>query len=86
MIKILQITSWVLSLTIVGLTLGFVNKAQQKLTFTQPQVTIDNQIENKFVNEKEIIEQIINRRDTGALILNNYDIKKLEEKQSNTPF
>ena len=80
--KILQISLWIISITGIVVLLGFVNKAREEQTFTKPVVKIDYETDNRFVNEEDILSQILGVEDTGKLKLNKFDVLTLEEKLS----
>jgi cell division protein FtsQ len=81
--KILQISIWVVVLTAIIIALGFVNKSQEQTIFTKPIINIDYETENRFVNDNDILSQIIHEEDTGVLLLNQFDVTKLEKKLIN---
>ncbi len=78
--KFIQISIWVIVIAGIIVLLGFVNKAQQKLVFEKPLVKIDYETENRFVDEQDILSQILHRADTGKLVLNRFNVTQLEEK------
>ena len=81
--KILQISIWVVVLALIITTLGFVNVFQKQTVFTQPIINIDYDTENRFINEDDILSQIMNSGDTGILALDNFKVNYLEEKLNN---
>lgn len=78
--KIFQISLWVIVLAGVAIILGFVNKSQQQILFSKPVITIDYETENRFINEEDVLSQIMNKNDTGTLLLNQFDVTAIEEK------
>ena len=81
--KIVQISIWVIVLAGVIVTLGFVSISQKESVFTKPTVNIDYETENRFINENDILAQILNVEDTGVLLLSQFSVTELEEKLSN---
>ena len=81
--KILQISIWVIALAAIIVTLGFVNISSEQTLFSQPIINIDYETENRFINESDILSQILNKEDTGTLLLNHFDVNYLEKKLDN---
>jgi cell division protein FtsQ len=81
--KILQIALWILSIGLIIATLGFVNKSQQKLILKKPVINIDYETENRFVDEGDILAQVVNEEDANNLQLSRFNVKELEEKLAN---
>lgn len=78
--KIIQISIWVIVIAGIIVLLSFVNKSQQQMVFDKPIVKIDYETENRFVDEEDVLSQILHRADTGKLTLNRFDVTVLEEK------
>ncbi len=80
--KILSISLW--SLTIIGIIvlLSFVNKTRQQQTFKAPIVKIDYETENRFVDEADVLKDVLNANDTGILYLDSFNVTDLERKLS----
>ena len=72
MSKILNISIWIITLSVIVSILGFVNVSKKQLTFVKPQVSIDYDTENRFIDEGDIIHQVLNKNDTGTLLLTNF--------------
>ena len=81
--KILQISLWVVALVAIIITLGFVNISREQTIFSKPIINIDYETENRFINENDILSQILNKEDTGTLLLNHFNVTKIEEKLDN---
>ncbi len=81
--KIVQILLWVIVVAAILAALGFVNKSHDEQTFVKPVVNIDYETENRFVDEQDILIQVLGADDTGELLLNQFDVNILEEKLSN---
>lgn len=81
--KILQISIWVAVLVAIIVTLGFVNVSREQTAFSQPIINIDYETENRFIDENDILLQILNKEDTGALLMNHFSVTNLEEKLIN---
>lgn len=84
--KALQISIWIAALVAIVITLGFVNISREQTTFSQPIINIDYETENRFINENDILSQILNKKDTGTLLLNHFSVTDLEEKLGNNYF
>lgn len=80
--KVLQITLWLVVITGVVIALGFVNKSSEKQTFLTPLIYIDYETENRFVDEQDILNQVVNLEDSIHL-LTRFNVNELEEKLSN---
>ena len=80
--KILQISLWAITIVGIFVLLSFVNKAREQQTFQKPHVIIDYETENRFVDEQDILSQILTAEDTTDLLLKNYNVLELEEKLS----
>jgi len=81
--KILQISIWIIALAVIIVTLGFVNISSEQTLFSQPIINIDYETENRFINESDIISQIMDVEDKGTLLLNQFDVNYLERKLDN---
>ncbi|MCB0401598.1 MAG: FtsQ-type POTRA domain-containing protein [Flavobacteriales bacterium] len=81
--KFLQIATWIILIAGVIAALGFVNKKHTMQTFTTPEVDIDYETENRFVDEQDILRQVLGKADTGVLLLSRFDVNYLEEKLGN---
>jgi cell division protein FtsQ len=81
--KIVQISIWIITIIGIIVTLGFVNVSQEQTIFSKPIINIDYETENRFINENDILSQILDKNDTGVLTLNNFSVTNLEEKLSN---
>jgi len=82
--KMLQISIWIVALLAIIITLGFVNISREQTAFSKPIINIDYETENRFIDENDILSQILNKNDTGALFLNHFSANQLEEKLSNS--
>lgn len=78
--KVLQISIWIVVLVAIVLMLGFVNISHQQTVFTKPIINIDYETENRFINNNDVLLQILTKEDTGALLLSKFNVAKLEEK------
>ena len=67
------------------IALGFVNKSQETLVVKQPIINIDYETENRFINEQDVLYQIMNPTDTTPLFIKNVDVNELERKINNNP-
>lgn len=81
--KFLQISIWITVIAGIIVLLSFVNRSQQELIFTKPVIKIDYETENRFVDEEDILQQVLHKNDTGQLLLNRFDVSKLEQKLNN---
>lgn len=80
--RFVQIALWVLTLAGVVFLLSFVSKAKEQQTFTKPIIKIDYETENRFVDEEDILSQVLGVNDTGELLLKQFNVTELEEKLS----
>ena len=78
--KIFNILSWLLVIVGVFVMLGFIHKSQDNMLMKQPIVNIDYETSNRFINEEEVLNQIINPNDSSRKLLTNYNILELEDK------
>ena len=67
--NVLRIIIWVLAIAGIGVVLGFASKSNNLLTFKKPTVSIDYETENRFVDEQDILNQVLSRGDTGMLYI-----------------
>ena len=81
--KILNISIWIITLSVIVAILGFVNVSKKQVTFVKPQVSIDYDTENRFIDEGDILSQVLNKNDTGTLLLTNFNVTQIEEKLNN---
>ncbi len=81
--KILNISIWIVVLILIITTLGFVSKSQQAASFKKPIVKIDYDTENRFIDEGDILLQVLSKNDTGSLLLNKFNVNQIEEKLNN---
>jgi len=78
--KILNISIWIVALSCIVVALAFVNVSKQKIIFEKPVVNIDYDTDNRFIDESDVLFQILNKEDTGGLVLNNFNVTELEDK------
>ena len=81
--KVLQILVWVVALTAIIVALGFVNVSREQMVFTKPIITIDYETENRFINENDVLSQILSIENSEDLYLNQFNVNHLEEKLTN---
>ena len=81
--KWLQISIWVIVIVLIIVTLGFVNKSKERIAFLNPIINIDYETENRFIDEYDISSHIMSVGDTGTLLLNQFNVTKIEEKLNN---
>jgi cell division protein FtsQ len=81
--KILNISIWVITLSLIVLALGFVNISNKELSIEKPIVNIDYDTDNRFIDESDILFQVLNKEDSGSLMLNKFNVTELEDKLSN---
>jgi len=81
--KWLQISIWTVSIMLIIVTLGFVNKSNQQKLLLKPQINIDYETEHRFISEGDVLAQIISVTDTGVLFLKDYRVSEIEEKLNN---
>jgi cell division protein FtsQ len=81
--KILNISIWIVALSLIVLVLGFVNISKEELTFEKPVVKIDYDTDHRFIDENDILFQVLNKEDSGSLMLNRFNVTELEDKLSN---
>jgi len=62
--KILNVTLWFLGASALAFTLGFVSDRQQFVKGKTPQITINQNDENSFVDEEDILKFLKDRNDT----------------------
>lgn len=78
--KFLKIAGWVIAVSGIAVALGFVNKSHNEQTFKKPIIRIDYETENRFVDEQDVMLQVLGRSDTGELLMRQFDVAHLEEK------
>jgi len=81
--KFVQISLWVVAIAAIVVTLGFVNISRKLTSFEKPTINIDYDTENRFIDQDDILSQVLDINDTGALVMNNFSVAKLEEKLTN---
>ena len=81
--KFFQISIWGVVISAIIIALGFVNKNQETLVVKQPIINIDYETENRFINEQDVLYQIMNPTDTTLLLLKNINVTALERKINN---
>ncbi len=81
--KILNISIWIVALSLIVVALGFVNVSKEAITFEKPVVNIDYDTDNRFIDETDILFQVLNKEDSGSLMLNDFNVTELEDKLSN---
>jgi len=81
--KVIQISIWAIVLVGTIIALGFVNKQQQMLVVQKPIINIDYETENRFIDEEDVLSQIINQEDSLPLIMNSINVNELEKKINN---
>ena len=83
--KILNISAWIIVVIATVFALGFVNKQQETLPIQQPIINIDYETENRFIDEQEVLDQIISKKDTFPLRMSAINVTELEKKINNNP-
>lgn len=78
--KYWQIAWWTFLVVGVAITWSFVQKAQQSLMVDAPIISIDNENENRFVDEADIMQQINFFADTLSYPMHELHILDLEKK------
>lgn len=78
--KIIQILIWTIVVVAIVVALGFVNKNQEAMLLPKPIINIDYETENRFINEEDVLVQIINENDTTPLLMNDINVNELEKK------
>jgi len=78
--KIVQISIWIVVAISVLVALGFVNKNQELMVLKKPIINIDYETENRFIDEEDVLVQIINKNDTTPLLMKDIDVTELEKK------
>jgi cell division protein FtsQ len=81
--KILNISIWSLAIIMLVVVFGFVSVAKEEITFKEPVIQIDYDTDNRFIDENDILTQVLNKEDTGVLLLDNFNVTDLENKLSN---
>jgi cell division protein FtsQ len=78
--KFLQISIWSIAIVLVVVALGFVNKSQERMELKKPIINIDYETENRFIDEQDVLAQIINQNDTIPLLMKDINVNELEKK------
>lgn len=81
--KIIHIILWFLSLSIIVVGLGFANKNQQKTKLTKPVIKIDYASENRFIDESDVLKEIVQSANDTSKLLNALDVTQIEERLKN---
>ena len=81
--KIVNISIWVTAIVMIVVVLGFVKAEKKHQTFKTPLVDIDYETDHRFIDENDVLAQVINPSDSGLLKLNRFNITDLEDKLSN---
>lgn len=81
--RILNISIWVLAVALIIATLVFVNISKKEITFEKPKVNIDYDTDNRFIDESDILFQVLNKEDSGVLLLSSFNVTELENKLAN---
>ena len=81
--RITQVILWIVIVVGILIALGFINKNQEAMKLKGlPIINIDYETENRFIDEAEVLEQIINVNDTAPLLMKDIDVTELEKKIS----
>jgi cell division protein FtsQ len=81
--KIVNISIWIVAIVMIVVVLGFVKAAQKQQTFKEPVVHVDYDTDHRFIDEYDILTQVLNKEDSGSLVLDRFNITELEDKLSN---
>ncbi len=86
--KILPIAQAIVLVTIIFGSIGFVEKQYADKTCTSIHVDIDNQFENYFINESDVIDLITDGGDRRVVgeSFENLNLKEIENELLNTKF
>lgn len=81
--KILNISIWSIAILMIVVVFGFVSAEKEQVTFKEPVIHIDYDTDNRFIDETDILTQVLSKEDTGSLFLDNFNVTDLEDKLSN---
>ena len=81
--KWLQILIWAITIVLIVVVFGFVNKSNRELVLDKPLINIDYETENRFISEEDVLSQIITKTNTGNLLLSKFSVNHIEEKLNN---
>jgi len=83
MYKIVKIASWIIVVAATFFAMGFVNKRQAVMRIQKPIINIDYETENRFIDEQDILADIINKEDTSSMLMGTINVNALEKRIKN---
>lgn len=81
--KIINIALWIIALSLMVVGLSFANKNQQKQKLTKPVIKIDFASENRFIDENDVLKEVIQKENDATRLLNSLDVTQIEERLKN---
>lgn len=63
--------------------LSFANKNQQKQKLTKPIIKIDFASENRFIDENDVLKEVVQSTNDTSRLLNSLDVTQIEERLKN---
>ncbi|PKP44601.1 MAG: hypothetical protein CVT95_10910 [Bacteroidetes bacterium HGW-Bacteroidetes-12] len=81
--KIINIALWLIALSLIVVGLSFANKNQQKVKLTTPIIKIDYASENRFIDENDVLKEVIQTENDTTRLLNLLDVAQIEERLKN---
>lgn len=81
--KIINISLWIIALLIIVLGLSFANKNQQKTKLTKPVIKIDYASEDRFIDENDVLKEVVQSTNDTSRLLNSLDVTQIEERLKN---
>ena len=81
--KIIHIALWIIALSVIVVGLSFANINQEKTVLTKPIIKIDYASENRFIDEADVLKEVIQPTNDSLKLLNSLNVTQIEERLKN---
>lgn len=81
--KLLQILLWILSIVAIILVLSFANKQKNYMQLATPIIEIDYNSENRFIDESDVLKEIIHQPNDSDNYVYKFDVTSIEQRLKN---
>lgn len=81
--QILNISLWIIALVLIIVGVSFANKNKLYMQLSKPVIDIDYNSENRFIDEADVLKEIIHNPKDTSKYLYAFDVTTIEERLKN---
>ncbi|MBL1231635.1 MAG: hypothetical protein COA31_002845 [Flavobacteriales bacterium] len=81
--EIINISLWIIALVLIIVGLSFANKNKLYMQLSKPVIDIDYNSENRFIDETDVLKEIIHNPQDTSKYLYAFDVTTIEERLKN---